>query len=113
LVDTCPMGGIIRYENDVYYRRTEKSNPWFITTLWSIQLAIKKAKSRTELEKVIKKMNWIIKHTTESGILAEQIDAYTGEPLCVSPLTWSHSTYVDTIVMYLNKMKEFEGEAKS
>lgn len=105
LKNVAPIGGIIRYENDEYFRHGNLSNPWFITTLWEIQLKIKKSKSIAELRYAIKGLDWILKHTTSSGILAEQLDAETGQPLCVSPLTWSHSTYVDTIVLYLNKME--------
>jgi glucoamylase len=106
LKDTCPTGGFIRYENDEYYRHSDKSNPWFICTLWDLQLKIKKAKTKAELKETINGLNWVLKHTTESGILAEQLDAYSGKPLCVSPLTWSHSTFIDTVVMYLQKLEK-------
>ncbi len=108
LKNTCPMGGVIRYENDEYYRHTDKSNPWFICTLWEIQLKIKLAKTKSDLEIAKNDLSWILKHTTASGILAEQIHAYTGEPICVSPLTWSHSTYIDTILMYIKKAESLK-----
>jgi glucoamylase len=106
LTDTTSVGGVIRYEDDEYYRSSDKSNPWFITTLWSVQLDIVKAKTAGDLKQVVKQLNWILKYTTESGVLAEQIHAYTGEPISVCPLTWSHSTYIDTIIMYLEKLEE-------
>jgi hypothetical protein len=37
--------------------------------------------------------------------LAEQVDPLTGRPLSVSPLTWSHSTVVSTIIAYLRKLE--------
>jgi glucoamylase len=106
LKDTCPVGGFLRYENDVYYRHGDLSNPWFICTLWDVQLDIHQAKSISQVHASLDKLNWVLKHTTNSGILAEQLDAYDGRPTCVSPLTWSHSSYIDTIVMYLEKMKK-------
>ncbi|MGI5828069.1 MAG: glycoside hydrolase family 15 protein [Patescibacteria group bacterium] len=106
ITDVTPTSGVIRYEGDEYYRSSDKSNPWFITTLWSLQLDILKAKNADELRQVVKKLNWILKYTTDSGILAEQIHAYSGEPISVCPLTWSHSTYIDTIIMYLEKLEE-------
>ena len=35
------------------------------------------------------------------GILAEQLHCYTGEPLSVAPLTWSHATFVETVLLYV------------
>jgi hypothetical protein len=33
--------------------------------------------------------------------MAEQLDPYTGDPLSVSPLTWSHAEYVRTVREYI------------
>jgi GH15 family glucan-1,4-alpha-glucosidase len=41
-----------------------------------------------------------------SGVLAEQVDPLTGEEMSVSPLTWSHSTFVATVMSYLKKHRE-------
>ncbi|MEK6978409.1 MAG: glycoside hydrolase family 15 protein, partial [Candidatus Hydrothermarchaeota archaeon] len=49
-------------------------------------------------------LEWTADHALESGILAEQVNPYTGEPLSVSPLTWSHSTFVVTVLEYLERM---------
>jgi hypothetical protein len=43
-----------------------------------------------------------------SGVMAEQINPHTGEPLSVSPLTWSHSTFVTTTQRYLVRLAELE-----
>ncbi len=37
--------------------------------------------------------------------MAEQIHPYSGAPLSVSPLTWSHATYVETVLEYWEKVK--------
>jgi len=39
-------------------------------------------------------------------VLAEQIHPETGAPLSVSPLTWSHSTFVECVMSYLAKTAE-------
>ena len=41
-----------------------------------------------------------------SGVLAEQLNPLTGEPVSVGPLTWSHSTFVATVANYLKKLRE-------
>jgi len=35
--------------------------------------------------------------------MAEQLHPYTGEPLSVSPLTWSHAAYVRVVREYLDR----------
>ena len=42
-------------------------------------------------------------------VLPEQIDPYTGKPVSVSPLTWSHATVVMTVMEYLLKHAELTG----
>ena len=47
------------------------------------------------------------------GVLAEQLHPYNGDPMSVSPLTWSHATVVMTVREYLAKMDELcEAAAK-
>ena len=38
-----------------------------------------------------------------SGTMAEQLHPYSGEPLSVSPLTWSHAEYVRTVREYIDR----------
>ena len=103
-------GGLARYENDAYYRVSKEGfgNPWFITTLWLAQYYIAVAKEKKELEKALAIMDWVADHALPSGVLAEQINPYTHEPLSVSPLTWSHGTYIAVVQEYLNKLIEIE-----
>jgi len=102
---TC--GGISRYENDAYYRAQESSsNPWFVTTLWLAQYYIAAAKTREDLSKALDLLNWVAAHALPSGILAEQVNPHTNEPLSVSPLTWSHGTYIAAIQEYLQKLRQ-------
>lgn len=103
-----PIGGMPRYEKDYYFRVSNHavSNPWIITTLWLAQYYIKIAKSEKDLDIVKKWLAWVEKYSNKSGILSEQLDPYNGEHLSVSPLVWSHSTYVSTIIEYLEKLEE-------
>jgi GH15 family glucan-1,4-alpha-glucosidase len=98
-------GGLARYENDFYYRQEGRinSNPWLICTLWLAKWYIAKAKEIKDLEKALGLINWAADNSLETGIMPEQIDSLTGEPLSVAPLTWSHAEFVDTIIRYQKK----------
>lgn len=101
-----PGGGLVRYENDPYFRAQAESigNPWFVTTLWLAQYHIAIAADQRELEKAIAILDWVADHALPSGVLAEQIDPVTHEPLSVAPLTWSHASFVATVQQYLNRL---------
>jgi glucoamylase len=103
-------GGMARYQNDPYYRRnpTDIGNPWFVTTLWLAQYQIALAKTRQDLDKALPLLDWVADHALPSGVLAEQIDPHTHAPLSVSPLTWSHATYIAAVHEYLNKLTAIE-----
>lgn len=103
-------GGLARYENDTYYRdnNQSKSNPWFVTTLWKAQYFIARAKTKQELDEALPVFEWVADRALPSGVLSEQINASTGEPVSVSPLTWSHGTYIAAVQEYLNKLLEIE-----
>jgi oligosaccharide amylase len=107
------VGGIARYQND-YYHQVSKDiekvpgNPWPICTLWLAEWYIAKAKTMEDLKKGKKLLQWVADHALESGVLAEQIHPYNNQPLSVSPLTWSHSTFVLTVIKYLNKLNEIK-----
>ncbi|PIP67811.1 MAG: glycoside hydrolase family 15 [Candidatus Omnitrophica bacterium CG22_combo_CG10-13_8_21_14_all_43_16] len=104
------VGGLCRYENDSYHRVSNDvtGNPWFITTLWLAQYYIARARSRGELDKSLSIMQWVKNHALRSGCLAEQVNPYTNEPISVSPLTWSHGTFILTVQEYINKLLEIE-----
>jgi GH15 family glucan-1,4-alpha-glucosidase len=114
LSDPIPVGGIARYEGDAYFARTEDvpGNPWFITTLWCIQYMISRATCSEELASVNTELQWIADRAISSGILSEQLDPHTGEPVSVMPLSWSHGEYVRTVVQYMRKLERLgEGNA--
>ena len=102
------VGGQARYENDYYFRRSDDigrvpGNPWIICTLWQAQYHIVCAKSTADLEPALQLLQWAVSHAAESGVLPEQLDPFSGEPLSVSPLTWSHAEFVATVLLYLDK----------
>ncbi|WP_414836444.1 glycoside hydrolase family 15 protein [Candidatus Nanohalococcus occultus] len=105
------IGGIARYKGDCYHSVTsdfEKvpGNPWVICTLWLAQHRIMNAESSEELESAKEHMHWAHDNALETGILPEQVDPFTGEGKSVAPLTWSHSTFIETAMSYLEKKKE-------
>ena len=101
------IGGAARYENDDYMRVTGETtgNPWFICTLWLADFYIAQARSREDLHKALEILEWTARRALPSGVLAEQVNPLDGSPVSVSPLTWSHSTFVATVMNYLNKLK--------
>jgi GH15 family glucan-1,4-alpha-glucosidase len=103
-----PVGGLIRYENDSYYRVSNKANPWFVTTLWLAQHLIEISKKKEDLKEALKILEWVADHALKSGVLAEQVNPDTNEPLSISPLTWAHGSFVGAVQKYLNKLLELE-----
>jgi Glucoamylase and related glycosyl hydrolases len=102
------VGGIARYTNDPYHRVSNEAgqvpgNPWFVCTLWLAEYDIMRAKTLAELRNALSVLEWVVSRALPSGVLAEQINPYTGEPLSVSPLTWSHAVFVTTLLKYMKK----------
>ncbi|TVM03691.1 MAG: glycoside hydrolase family 15 [Candidatus Brocadia sp. WS118] len=103
------VGGIARYAGDYYHRvhgdvNSVPGNPWFICTMWLAEYEIARAQNEDDLKKALSILEWVADHSLPSGVLAEQINPYTNEPVSVSPLTWSHATVVTTVIKYLEKM---------
>ena len=106
------VGGVARYQNDYYHQISKDlekvpGNPWFICTLWLSEYYISLAKmsSPTEYDEYLNKatelLEWVSNRALTSGILAEQVHPYSNKPLSVSPLTWSHATFILTVIEYL------------
>ncbi|MBN1258778.1 glycoside hydrolase family 15 protein [Candidatus Peregrinibacteria bacterium] len=112
LLVRTPVGGLARSENDDYMRVPGfydgiPGNPWIITTLWHAQWKLALTKTKDDLKEVEDYLMWAIGHMNKAGILPEQLDPFTGEHLSVAPLTWSHAVFVDTVLKYNDKLKEF------
>ena len=102
------FGGVARFENDSYMRASDNvtGNSWFICTLWLAEYYIARTNSSDELKPSLEILEWVTKRALPSGVLAEQFDPLTDKPTSVSPLTWSHSTFIATVHSYLQKKKE-------
>lgn len=107
-------GGLARFENDGYMRTSDAfpGNPWYVCSLWLADFHIAAARSARDLEPALAILEWSATTALPSGILAEQLDPVTAEPVSVSPLTWSHSTFVATAATYLRKARELSDRRK-
>lgn len=109
LVNPDEAGGYIRYENDNYFKSGKLSNPWFITTLWETQRMIRHPDTDlVQLERALETLDWVISHIYNSGILAEQLHPKHGDSLSATPLVWSHSVYIETVLAYLKRKTELK-----
>lgn len=105
------VGGIARYYHDYYFQRSSNielvpGNPWIICTLWTAEWEIEMAKTLSDLETPRRTLEWVVSHAMESGILPEQLDPFDGSPVSVAPLTWSHATFILTVVKYSTKYRQ-------
>jgi glucoamylase len=105
-----PVGGMSRYENDPYQQVNPAigGNPWFLSTLWLADYLTEQAREEKDLTGALKIMDWVTGHALPSGVLAEQINPVTGEPLSVSPLTWSHATFVASTQRLLRRLRRMK-----
>jgi oligosaccharide amylase len=86
-------GGLARYEGDQYYGA---ENPWLICTLWLAEARLRLG----DRERCRQLIEWVAEHATSTNLLPEQIDSGNGAPKSATPLTWSHSTFVDVVHKY-------------
>ncbi|KAJ8908175.1 hypothetical protein NDN08_008269 [Rhodosorus marinus] len=110
------VGGVARYQDDQFQLQSDveyepgiTGNPWIICTLWLAEYDIWMAKKQSDLLEAREAFNWVVDHAAlESGILAEQVHPTTGEPLSVSPLAWSHTTYLSVVHKFETKRRSLE-----
>ncbi len=104
------VGGLARYTNDYYFQKSDDvervpGNPWIICTLWLARWYIAKAQTADELKVALAILEWVRTHAMPGGHLPEQLHPYSGQPLSVAPLTWSHAEVVSTVAEFLAKVK--------
>jgi GH15 family glucan-1,4-alpha-glucosidase len=102
------IGGIARYSGDYYFRVVEDpnaapGNPWIICTLWLAKYRIETARRPEELEAPRQVLEKVAGFALPGGNLPEQLHPLDGSPLSVAPLTWSHATYIQTVLEYVRK----------
>lgn len=100
---SCP--GVARYEGDSYHRVDPHTpgNPWIICNLWLAAYLIQREGSDQDLQEALALMDLVAGRALPSGILPEQYDPHTGEPVSVSPLTWSHAAFLITMHALLRR----------
>lgn len=100
------VGGMARYEGDGYHQANSAhpGNPWFLCTLWLADYLASRAKNDEEMAEPLAILEWVANHALPSGVLAEQVHPETGEPLSVSPLTWSHATFIASTQRILRRL---------
>jgi len=109
LTNNTEFGGVARFQNDDYMRVADSvtGNSWFICTIWIAEYYLAKATAKSDLARALEILQWVHDRALPSGVLAEQVNPLTGEDLSVSPLTWSHSTFVTAVNSYLTKLASF------
>lgn len=96
LLNTSPIGGVIRYENDQYFLKKPqyKGNPWVVTSLWLAQYY----NSSDQLDRAQTLVKWAMGRSWPSGALSEQFDPENGYAMGVTPLVWSHAELINTLL---------------
>ena len=116
-----PIGGLARYEGDRYHwdpdleerREQIPGNPWVICTLWMAQYHIASARTLEDLQQAVPLLQWARERALPSGILAEQFHPITGQPLSVSPLTWSHAAFIAAVREYIEKYEVLQRQPRA
>ena len=105
-------GGYIRYQGDNYYKdqKSGMSNPWIVTTMWNLQREVKEAETKEKLEELSTQFNWVIDRMADIPVMAEQFHPLSGAALSSTPLAWSHSIFVETVLLYLERMNQLSVE---
>lgn len=76
------VGGMRRYEGDSY----GGGNVWPLATLW---LAIYEGTcGNSEIAQEL--IEWVVGHSTDAGLVPEQVHREHGHPVAAVPLSWSH-----------------------
>ncbi|PSG96095.1 hypothetical protein BRD56_12545 [Thermoplasmatales archaeon SW_10_69_26] len=88
-----PTGGIARYEGDDYYGH---ENAWIICTLWLARCHLQLGND----DRCRELIEWVTSQASPTGLLPEQVDRRTGQHTSVTPLVWSHSTFLETVNAY-------------
>jgi glucoamylase len=108
------VGGLARYRGDRYYAQSHDwehipGNPWFNIQCWYARWRIARARTQEDLDRALETLEWVAHWATPARLLPEQIHPTTGTPLAVTPLIWSHASFVTAIHDYLDRRELFAG----
>jgi GH15 family glucan-1,4-alpha-glucosidase len=106
------VGGLARYRGDYYHAVTQDwervpGNPWFIAQCWLARWQVARAGTPEALTAALEPLEWVAAHATSAGLLPEQLHPFSGAPLSVTPLTWSHAAFVSAVQDYLERRDAF------
>ncbi|MBP6004291.1 MAG: glycoside hydrolase family 15 protein [Pyrinomonadaceae bacterium] len=106
-------GGVARFQNDGYMRESDSvvGNTWIICTLWLAEYYIAIAEVPDDLIRARDLIDIVVAMALPSGVLAEQIEPISGRTASVSPLTWSHSTFIGTVLNYQKRSRILANKA--
>jgi glucoamylase len=106
------IGGIARYQGDPFHRVSQylPGNPWLVPTMWMAQWDIVRATNVAELTSVLPQLEWVCHRALPSGVLPEQVNPYTGEPISATPSTFAHGKFVHDVMLYLEKLEALQPE---
>jgi GH15 family glucan-1,4-alpha-glucosidase len=112
------IGGLARYENDYYFQVSKDvtkiaGNPWVLCTLSLASWYAVRATNESDLQKAIDVLLWACDRALRSGVLPEQVDPFTGKPVSVAPLTWSHAAYVHAVHAVAEKLNGFSVSSRA
>lgn len=95
-LENAKVTPVPRYENDPYRRTSPDapSNPWFVTTLWLAQYYMELGQH----DKAKAIINFVGEHMLATGVLSEQMDPKTYQPVSVAPLCWSQAEFLNSII---------------
>lgn len=115
LLIKTPIGGIARYQDDYYHRVSLDlpGNPWIICSLWLARVKAMMAHTDDDMKCSNKWLEWVCKRQIEGGALPEQLNPFTGKPIYVAPLTWSHAEFCLTWLKISQFPTNVSGDKKS
>ena len=106
LLNTTPVGGVLRYPGDSYFLAKPQygGNPWIVCSLWLAQYY--EAVGRHD--EALSLLDWAGARALASGVFGEQFDPDSGQSIGVTPLVWSHAEYINTTLDLTIKNKTQE-----
>lgn len=107
------VGGLARYRGDYYHAVTDDwarvpGNPWFIVQCWYARWRMARAEDPAALDAALEPLEWVAQRALSSGLLPEQLHPFSGVPLSVTPLIWSHAEVVNAVQDYLERRDAFD-----